>query len=148
MRSMKDVNKEVYSNYKWLKAPIYFKQDRRTNWCDIISNKMIGRNEVCLEFVSAVKNIWPKQTFWGSSFWLLCATIGPWQLLKRWVCSRDPPSLMWDFYFFPSSLLIQRRSNAGEQHLQVTSNINTPCRIAELPHISAPVRSFAKKRKE
>ncbi len=61
-----------------VKAPMYFKWNRRTNWYDVISNK-----------------IRPKR----SSFW------------------------------------VRFEGQAGEQHLQVTSNINTLCWIAELPQI-------------
>ncbi len=47
------------------------------------------------------------------------------------MCSGAPLSLK---PFFFGSFLIQQ-GQAGEQHLQVISNINTPCRITKLPQI-------------
>ncbi len=49
------------------------------------------------------------------------------------MCSGDPPSLTSNF-FFPVRFSFNK-GQAGEQHLQVTSNINTLCRITELPQI-------------
>ncbi len=106
------------------------------NWYDVISNKIrpkrssfwvrfgsskqLTKANFLGEFVLAPKQLW--------------AIIGPWWLRKRWVCSGAPPSLTCVFFFFPVRFSFNG-GQAGEQQLQVTSNINTLCRIAEKPQI-------------
>ncbi len=96
-----------------------------------------GRNKVRFEFVSAVRYSSPKQSFVQSEFFFASknfwATIGPWKLLNQWVFSGAPPSLMHNF--FPLVNFSFNKGQAGEHHLQVTSNMNTLCRIADLPQI-------------
>ncbi len=118
-----------------LKAPIYIKWNRKTYWYDIISNKIrpklslfwvrfgsskqLTKANFLGEFVLAPKHLW--------------ATIGLWRLRNQWVYSGAPPSLT--HYLFFSVCFSSNKCQAGEHHLQVTSNINTLCRIAELPQI-------------
>ncbi len=84
------------------------------------SSKQLTKVNFLGEFVLAPKHLW--------------ATIGPWRLHNRWVCSGTPPSLTCIF-FFPSVRFSFNGGQAGEQYLQVKSNINTLYRIAELPQI-------------
>ncbi len=84
------------------------------------SSKQLTKVNFLREFVLAPKHLW--------------ATIGPWRLRNRWVCSGAPPSLTCDFPP-PRVCFLFNKGQAGEQHLQVTGNINTLCRIAELPQI-------------
>ncbi len=69
-----------------------------------------GQNQVHFEFVSAVRNSSPKQTFWGS-FVLLQNTVELALVCggNRWVCSGAQPSLMRNFFVL-GSFLIQPRS--------------------------------------
>ncbi len=91
-----------------------------------------GQNEVGFEFVSAVH-----QSKLSGEFVLapkhLWATISPWRLRNRWVCVLEL-HLLWHAIFFPVPFSFNK-GHAEQQHLQDTSNINTLCRIAELPQI-------------
>ncbi len=100
--------------YHTLKAPICFKLNQRTNWYYIISNKIRPKRSLFWVRFSSLKQL-TKANFLGEFVLApkhLWATIGPWRLRNRWVCSGTPPSLC-DFFFSPpppSSFLIQQRS--------------------------------------
>ncbi len=123
----------MYHYQSQLKAPIYFKRNQRTNWYDVISNKIRPKRSSFWVRFGSSKQL-TKANFLGK-FVLdpkhLWATIGLWRLRNRWVCSGTPPSLTRNF-FSPVHFSFNK-VQAGEQHLQVTSNINTLCWIAELP---------------
>ncbi len=68
-------------------------------------------NEVHFEFVSAVRNSSPKQTFWGSSFWLLNTFELP--LVRGDYAISGcvlELQLLWRAFFFFGLFLIQLRS--------------------------------------
>ncbi len=94
-----------------VKAPIYFKRNRRINWCDVIRTKS-GQNKVRFEFISAVRNSSPKRTYWGSLFWLLNTVDLPLvhgdYAITGWV--RETLTSLTCNSFFTDSFLIQRRS--------------------------------------
>ncbi len=110
-----------------LKAPIYFKRNRRTNWYDVISSK-----------------IRPKRSLFGvrsgSSKQLTKTLLNTFELplvrgdyaIGRCVLELH---LLWRAIFFFPVHFSFNKGQAGEQHLQVTNKINTLCRIAELPQI-------------
>ncbi len=114
-----------------LKAPIYFKRNRRTNWYDVISNKNRPKRSLFWVRFGSSKQL-TKANFLGEFVWApkhLWATIGPWRLRNRWVFWNSTFFDMQYIFFFFGSFLIQWRSS------QVTSKINTLCRIAEMPQI-------------
>ncbi len=90
-------------------------------WTDMTS---FEQNQAETKLVSAVWHSSPKWTFWRS-FWLLntfelALVRGEYTISVFWSAS--------------GSFLIQQVSGRGTTS-QVTSNINTMCRIAELPQI-------------
>ncbi len=127
-----------------LKAPIYFKQNRRMTIISMMTSFQTksGRNKVRFEFVLAVRNSSPKSTFWGSLFWLLNTFELP------LVCgdySIGGCVLKLLNFFFPVHFSFNG-GQTGERHLLVTSNMNTlECWIAELAQIYPHLRSLAEK---
>ncbi len=82
-------------------------------------------------FVLAPKHLW--------------ATIGPWRLHNRWVCSGAPPSLTCDFFFLPGLFLIQQRSGRGTTSPSHWQHKYTMSNSWAATNISAPVRSLTER---
>ncbi len=87
-----------------LKAPIYFKRNRRTNWYDDILNKIRPKRSLFWVRFGSSKQL-TKANFLGKFVLApkhLWATIGPWQSV----------GVFWNWIFFFSF----NKGQAGEQH--------------------------------
>ncbi len=92
-------------------------QNKDQNEVRFGSSKQLTKANILREFVLAPKHLW--------------ATIGPWWLRNRWVCSGAPP--LTRNFFCPGLFVIKQRSGWGTT--SQSHYINTLCRIAELPQI-------------